>query len=175
MPDLDKMVQMGALGAPHGIKGEIAINWHGENAVPTSQPLYLRAPDGSFISHAVLGARRHKGRWILLFDGINDRDEAAKLTGAPIYIPRDALPAPAPDEAYLNDLIGCAVLLPNGVRVGVLDHLEFPAGREVWAILDDSEREILFPARPEFIKSFELGKRAVIIDPPEGLLDIYRA
>ena len=41
--------------------------------------------------------------------------------------------------------------------------------------MTDDDKEVLFPARPEFIAGFDLEIPAVVIDPPEGLLDIYLA
>ena len=45
----------------------------------------------------------------------------------------------------------------------------------MWVIMTDDDKEVLFPARPEFIAGFDLEVPAVVIDPPEGLLDIYLA
>ena len=88
---------------------------------------------------------------------------------------REDLPEPDDDEVYLEDLLGCDVVLPDGSRIGRLDHFEYPAGLEMWVIMTDDDKEVLFPARAEFIAGFDLEAPAVVIDPPEGLLDIYLA
>ena len=88
---------------------------------------------------------------------------------------REDLPEPDDDEMYLEDLLGCDVVLPDGARIGRLDHFEYPAGLEMWVIMTDDDKEVLFPARPEFIAGFDPEAPAVVIDPPEGLLDIYLA
>lgn len=96
-----------------------------------------------------------------------------RCAGQKILLDRADLPEPGEDEAYLEDLLGCDVLLPEGRRLGRLDHFEYPAGQEIWAIVTDQGDEVLFPARPEFITGFDLAARTVSIDPPEGLLEIY--
>ena len=88
-------------------------------------------------------------------------------------MPRESLPEPEEDEAYVEDLLGCDVLLPDGRRLGRLDHVEYPADQEIWVIAAQDEREILFPAQPCFIVGFDLDAPSVTIDPPEGLLEIY--
>ena len=91
------------------------------------------------------------------------------------FVRREDLPEPDDDEVYLEDLLDCDVVLPDGARIGRLDHFEYPAGLEMWVIMTDDDKEVLFPARPEFIAGFDLEIPAVVIDPPEGLLDIYLA
>lgn len=169
------LLRMGAIGRPHGIRGELAVDWQGEHAPRTGDIFIVVMPDGIKTRFAVLSCRWHKGRLLLALSSISDRSQAERLTGAAVYMDRAFLPAPAPDEAYLADLPGCDVFLANGVFLGILDHLEFPAQQPVWAILDASGHEILFPARSCFIKALDMSRRQITIDPPEGLLDIYCA
>ena len=117
----------------------------------------------------------HKERPLLLLEGVADRTAAEALRGCKLFVRREDLPEPDDDEVYLEDLLDCDVVLPDGARIGRLDHFEYPAGLEMWVIMTDDDKEVLFPARPEFIVGFDLEIPAVVIDPPEGLLDIYLA
>lgn len=77
-----------------------------------------------------------------------DRNAVEGLRGCKLLTKREALPEPEDDEVYLEDL-GGDVFLPDGKRLGRLDHFEeYPAGLEVWVIMTDDDREVLFPARP---------------------------
>ena len=168
-------VELGAVARPHGIRGELAVDWYAD-APPSAFPrlwLFRRGAEPEAVE--VLASRNHKGRPLLTLAGVTSRDAAEALRGALLCVPRAELPEPAGDEAYLADLMGADVVLPDGNRVGRLDHVEQPAGQEIWAIRTDDGREILFPARPEFIRSFDLAGRRVCIDPPAGLLDVYLA
>lgn len=164
---------MGRIGKARGIKGEVLASWEGENAFPQKGPIYLRMPNGEMAVLTIFGAKPFKNRYIVLFDSINDRASAERLNGAVILVNRKDLPPPAENEAYLCDLEGCNVFLPDGRLVGTLDHVEFPANQQVWAIKNQAGKEILFPARPEFITSLEPENNRIVIDPPEGLLEIY--
>lgn len=97
-------------------------------------------------AHGLWSCRMHKGRPLLLLEGITDRNMAEALRGQKILLDRADLPEPGEDEAYLEDLLGCDVLLPEGRRLGRLDHFEYPAGQEIWAIVTDQGDEVLFPA-----------------------------
>lgn len=169
------MLAMGMTGRPHGIKGEIGVNWHGEYIPRPGDTVYLQKPKGDILPYEVANVRQHKGRLLLTLVGVIDRNGAEALKDMPVLLPRDAVAQPGEDEAFLADLPGCRVFLENGEPLGVIDHLEMPAGQLVWAIKDATAREILFPATPEFIHKLDMQKREAIIAPPPGLLDIYRA
>ena len=168
-------VELGAVARPHGIRGELAVDWYAD-APPAACPrlwLFRRGTEPEAVE--VLASRNHKGRPLLTLAGVTDRDAAEALRGVVLCVPRDELPEAAEDEVYLADLMGADVILPDGSRVGRLDHVEQPAGQEIWAIRTDDGREILFPAQADFIRSFDLPGHRVCIDPPPGLLDVYLA
>lgn len=168
-------VELGAVARPHGIRGELAVDWYAD-APPAAFPrLWLSRRGAEPEAVEVLASRVHKGRPLLTLAGVTDRDVAEALRGAMLCVPRAELPEPDEDEAYLADLMGADVVLPDGSRVGRLDHVEQPAGQEIWSIRADDGREILFPAQAGFIRSFDLAGRRVCIDPPPGLLDVYLA
>ncbi len=169
----DTMIHMGTLARPHGIKGEICIDWHADSPVLLDLPRWLQACNGPPRRVRALTCRQHKGRPLLLLEGVADRAAAEALRGCKLLMPRESLPEPEEDEAYVEDLLGCDVLLPGGRRLGRLDHVEYPADQEIWVIVTPEEREILFPAQPCFILGFDLDAPSVTIDPPEGLLEIY--
>lgn len=171
----DNLLRMGRAGRPHGVRGEIAVDWHGSWTPEPGSRLYLGRGEGEPFALRVESLRRHNGRLLMKFTGIDDRTEVGKLTGCMLLAEREAAGAPAQDEVYAEDLAGYKVFLPDGVLIGTLDHVEFPAGQMIWSIMDGEGREILFPAEPLFIKSLDDDKREAVISPPPGLLDIYRA
>lgn len=166
---------MGSIGRPHGLNGEVGVYWEGEAPIPVGDVVFIGPGRESLQPYDILSARIHKGFPLVSFAGIEDRNSAEALRGEKIFLPRSSLPAPAEDEAWLEDLVGSEILLEDGTRIGRLDHLEFPAGQEIWAIKNDRGQEILFPARPEFIASIDAQAGTVRIAPPSGLLDIYLA
>lgn len=172
-PPLEATVLAGRLARPHGIRGEIRVDWYAESLHLLDGPLWLRVASGPIRPARALGWRRHKGRPLILLDGVDSRDAAEALRGAELRVARRDLPAPGPDEFYVDDMLGCDVLLEDGRRLGRLAEAVFPAGQPVWVIRTDAGAEILFPAQPHFIAAFDVAAPSVTIAPPEGLLDIY--
>ena len=171
----EELLHMGQISHAHGIKGEIAINWDADTPFSTNMPLLIRKPGEPIQSITVTGMRRHQGRLLLSVEGIDNRNAAEDLSGAELLMPRSMLPAPAGDEIYAADLPGMAVFLEDGRKLGCIESVDFISGKMVWNIKSDTGAEILFPAEPCFIASFDLARRRTYISPPAGLLDIYLA
>lgn len=170
----DRLLLMGTVGRPSGIRGDVTMNWQGDYIPAVGDVVFLGRQDDVLRPFTVLAAHSRK-RLVLTLAGVDGRTAAEALTGAGVYMDRDTLPALEADACYLADLVGSAVYLPDGTLVGRLDHFEFPAGQPVWSIKDAQRREILFPALPRFIKALKPESKEAVIDPPPGLLDIYHA
>ncbi|MBO4313613.1 MAG: 16S rRNA processing protein RimM [Desulfovibrio sp.] len=169
----EAFVHMGTLGRPHGISGEIALNWFAVSPFSCSGEYFLQAGDRPPAPVRVLSAHLHKDRPVIRIEGVEDRTSAAALTGRKVLVRRSSLPEPADGEAYVSDLLGCGVFLEDGTPVGRFDHVEHSVGRPVWAIVAGGGREMLFPAEPDFILSLDAAAGRIVIAPPPGLLELY--
>lgn len=171
------LVVLGRLAKPHGVKGDIRVDYYADSADLLDKPLMLRA--GRFAPRPIRVRDWHlwKDQLILGIEGCNDRSAAEQLRGQELLIDASFLPEAEEDEPYLRDLIGLSVRLEDGTPVGKLEDVDFPAGQEMWSIRapeDQGGYEILFPAVPEFVLDIDLSAETVTIAPPEGLLDLYR-
>ena len=171
------LVVLGRLAKPHGVKGDIRVDYYADSADLLDKPLMLRA--GRFAPRPIRVRDWHlwKDQLILGIEGCNDRSAAEQLRGQELLIDASFLPEADEDEPYLRDLIGLSVCLEDGTLVGELESVDFPAGQEMWSIRapeNEGGYEILFPAVPEFVLDIDLSAETVTIAPPEGLLDLYR-
>ena len=171
------LVVLGRLAKPHGVKGDIRVDYYADSAELLDKPLMLRA--GRFAPRPVRIREWHlwKDQLILSIEGCNDRSAAERLRGQELLIDASFLPEAEEDEPYLRDLIGLSVRLEDGTPVGELEDVDFPACQEMWSIRapeKDGGYEILFPAVPEFVRDIDLSAGTAVIAPPEGLLELYR-
>ena len=176
MAGANSFVVLGRLMKPHGVKGDIRVEYYAESPDLLEKPLMLRA--GRFAPRPVRVREWHlwKDQLILSIEGCNDRSQAEQMRGQELLIDASFLPEAEDDEPYLRDLIGLSVRLEDGSTIGVLEDVSFPASQEIWHIrTPESEggHEILFPAVPEFVSDIDLSTGNVTIVPPAGLLEIY--
>jgi 16S rRNA processing protein RimM len=169
------LILVGDVVRPHGIRGEICIKSHADSPslfgrVPA---IHLREGARQPKPYAVRSWREHKGMVLLTLDGVNDRDMAEALRGREVLVREADLPELDEGEHYLYQLMGCRVVLEDGTVVGVLDQFFETAEQDTWVIVNEAGTEILLPAVPEFVLDVDLDDGVIVIDPPEGLLDLY--
>lgn len=164
-------VRIGFVRRAHGVRGELEVKTFdpGSRTLREGTEVFLPGDEGSASARRVLAVRPGREGILLTVEGVGDRDAAEALRGRPVEVSRDALPRAAPGEHYLVDLIGFTVETAGGSVVGELTGgggpqplLEVTAGR----------RTILVPAVPEILVKIDRRRRVVVIDPPDGLLDL---
>lgn len=172
--DMTAFIHMGTLSRPHGIRGELCVQWYADSPDLLRGVFYLQAGDEPPRRVEGAAVRLHRGQPLLTLPHVSDRTAAEGLRGVRILVERAHLPPLDEDEAYLHDIIGADVVDDTtGLTIGVLEHVEFLSEQDVWVIRTPDGREVLFPAAPELIAGFDAEARTVHVVPPPGLLDIY--
>ena len=161
-------VYLGMLMRAHGLKGEILVER--DSPLP-SRRVYLQCGAEAPRPVRVTGERIHKGRMSIFLEGVEDRTAAEALRGGRLLFPTAELPD---DGVCLHQLPGLEVVLhESGRSIGVVDRVEFPAGREIWVIRAPDGREALLPAVDDFVEALDLEARRATVKPPPGLLELY--
>ncbi len=152
------MLEVGRIGRPHGLRGEVVVSLTSNRNERVAAGSVLTAPSGPL---TVVSSRPHKGRFIVVFEGVTDREAAEALRGSVL----SAEPLVDPDELWVHDLVGAIVIDQDGVERGtVIRVLENPASD-----LLELDTGSLVPAR--FVESVEPG-REIRVDAPDGLFDL---
>lgn len=174
MPAKDWVV-VGVVAKPHGITGELSVACHAESPAIFGRvaSVGVRPPGGQAVARRVLSWRAHQERVLLRLEGVPDRTQAEGLRRAEVLVRTSDLPRPGRDEVYLHELEGCRALLADGSEVGVVQGFLDVPGQEIWVIKAPGGAEVLFPAAPGFVLRKDPVRGEVVIDPPEGLLDLY--
>ncbi len=174
-PIPDDLVEIGVLTRPHGIRGEIRVDYYADSiALLRGGHVYLQAGNKPPRKADVDTVRMHQGTPLIRFVEAPDRTTAEFLRGQVVLVPESALPELDDDEVYLHDMIGLSVVLDaTGERLGTLEHVLFHSEQETWSIRTPDGKEILLPAVPEFVADIDLDAEVIRITPPEGLLELY--
>lgn len=170
----ESFIKIGVIGRPHGLRGEVGVDFWAESPDLLRGVLWLRPGSGAPRPHAVAAVRRHQGRPLVTFEGVSDRSAAENLRGMHVLAPKGRLPEPDAGEVYLHQLPGLRVVLHDtGEELGTLDEVQLPGGQEVWSIRTAAGKEVLLPAVAAFVASIDPAAGEVRITPPPGLLELY--
>ena len=170
---------VGRIGKPQGLRGEVTVE------------VRTDAPDVRFAVGSVLltdpadrgpltvaSTRDQNGRLMVAFEGVDDRTQAEQLRNTLLQVDAaDVPPSDDPDEFHDTQLVGLAADLVDGGRLGeVTEVLHLPHGDVLVVRRSDGEAdgsaEVLVPFVKAIVPDVDLVAGRVVVDPPEGLLDL---
>ena len=161
---------IGAIAGAHGVRGQFKVKPF--TAAPRDIAAYGPVQAGARrLTLSVKGVTAN-GLVIVAAAEITDRDAAQALRGTELTVARDRLPDPGGEEIYHADLIGLVVRTPDGTKLGRIVALhDFGAG-EIAEVKPEKGMSLMLPFAPEFVPEIDLDGGHVVIDPPQGLLDM---
>ncbi len=163
-------VCLGAIAGAYGVRGAVRIKSF--TAEPKDIAAYGPLSDESgerVFEIKVTGMS--KSQVLAEIEGIAGREAAEALKGVRLFAARERLPAPEAEEFYHNDLVGLAVELADGARLGTVVAVhDFGAG-DVIEIGREGEAAVLAPFTHAVVPVVDIANRRLVIDPPPGLLE----
>ena len=166
---------VGRVAKSHGIRGEVVVDVRTD--VPDERfavGTVLRGRPGrggDEKNYTVTAARQHAGRLLLSLAEVSDRTAADALRGTLFLIDSaDVDSGNDPDEFYDHELEGVAVTTVDGDEVGVVAAVLHLPANDVLAVTTSDGREVLVPFVREIVPT--VGVDGIVIDPPDGLLDV---
>lgn len=152
------LLEVGRIGRAHGVRGAVMVSLSSDRTERLEPGTRLQCR-GRWLT--VESATPHTRRWLVRFSELTDRAAAEALGGAALL----AEPLDDPDALWVHQLVGAAVVETDGTERGrctavvanpAADLLELDSGALVPVV---------------FVRSFDDG--VILIDPPEGLFDLF--
>lgn len=106
------------------------------------------------------------------FDDVDHIDKAQPLLRKKIYIPLSKVPEREDEDFHYNDLKGYIVSDETQGELGeIIEVNEYP--QQFVATISYQNKEVLFPLNEDMILEIDEEHQTLLVDLPEGLLDIY--
>ncbi|ASY09212.1 16S rRNA processing protein RimM [Candidatus Nanopelagicus limnes] len=160
---------VGRIGRAHGVLGEATIE------VQTDDPDIrfqignkLTLDDGKQLT--IRSSRWHNQILLLAFDGVTDRNQIEELRDQLISSDVD-LDSLAPGEYHFQQLIGCEVFQQNGELIGAVDEIVKLPGQDLLSV-NRAGAQVLIPMVKQIIIEIDVLAKKIVVNPPEGLLDV---
>ncbi|HEY0236535.1 MAG TPA: ribosome maturation factor RimM [Afipia sp.] len=164
----DTRICVARIGAAHGVRGEVKLWPFTEDPLAVLNYGPLSTKDGAR-HFEVVRARVAKDHLVATLKGVANRDDAARVNGVELYIPRDALPETDEGEYYHADLIGLRAVDAQDGDIGkVVAIHNFGAG-DIIEIAPAQGPTLLLPFTDAVVPSVDLAAGKVVIELPQEI------
>jgi 16S rRNA processing protein RimM len=169
------LVAVGEVLRPWGLQGEVRVRPLTDRPKERFTNLHecvLWEPRPDRREPCRIASCRFEGESLLVrMEGVTSPEDARRFTGRLLAVAQeDVLPAPE-GHFYPWEMAGAVVETRDGRRVGEFVRVEGSEGQPLW-VVTESGREHLVPAVPEIVVDVNVAERRIVIDPPEGLLEL---
>ena len=165
---------LGNIVKKHSFKGEVVIK------LDTDEPELYKNMESVFVD---LGGnlvpffikKSSLSRSTMLrvhFEDVNSEEEADFIMKAGIYLPLNLLPKLEGKQFYFHEIIGFHVIDEIHGDVGVLVYINDKAAQPMFEI-ENGDVEIFIPMIDDFIQKIDRENKEVLVETPEGLIDLY--
>ena len=163
----------GKLVAVHGLKGELIFKHElgKRSSLKDVKAIFIEDKKDSFFPWFVQGTRIKTGSEIYLqLEGIDTREKAAKLSQKEIWLTEEDFKRLSAKSAPAN-LLGYTIINDKERLSEILEVIEQP--HQLLCRIEINKKEVLIPINEMFLKKIDHKKKEVIVELPDGLLDVY--
>ena len=165
---------LGKIIKKFSFKGEVMIK------LDTDEPELYENMDALFIDlrnnlvpFFIESSQFHKSELLRVkFEEVDTEEDADSILKCDVYLPIEFLPKLEDDKFYFHEVIGFTVEDINFGNVGIITAINDSTAQSLFEI-DRDGTQILIPMNDDFIKKVDKKKKLIIVDTPEGLIDLY--
>ncbi|HET9526824.1 MAG TPA: ribosome maturation factor RimM [Pyrinomonadaceae bacterium] len=157
----------------HGLKGEVVAELLTDfpERFEDLDEVVLVSPGGEQTAGSIEDFWFQKDRVVLKFAGYDDVDAAKELIGYQFAVPESDRVQLEEDEFYDWELEGCTVKVGDE-SIGQVRSVMKTGGAEILVVSDESGIEKLVPLAADIVVEIDPTAKTIVVDPPEGLLDL---
>ena len=170
---LEEAFYIGYITKTKGLKGELQVFFEFDAPDLLDLDVLFADMNGKMVPFFVSTYKLHTNNTgNFYFDDIDHIDKAQPLLRRKIYLPLTKMPDRSEEEFHYNDLKGFMVSDEVHGELGeILEVNEYP--QQFVATVSYKDTEILFPLNEDMIIEIDEDLKTLMVDLPEGLLDIY--
>jgi 16S rRNA processing protein RimM len=141
----DRLICVGKVLSPHGIKGQVKIKSFTED--PETLAEFPVLYDGKKqINYRITLHSINKDVLIASISGVNDRTAAEGVKGKELFVERSMLPVLEDEEEfYYEDMIGLAVFSSQGEPIGQVKALHNFGAGDMMEVTCENGKDMLIP------------------------------
>ncbi len=165
---------LGKIVKKYSFKGELLVK------LDTDEPEVFKNLESVFISvrnnlipFFIESCKLHKSQLLRIkLEEVDTEADADALLKSEVYLPLSILPKLTGNKFYYHEVIGFSIVDENFGTVGTLESINDNGAQELFVINRDNT-EVLIPMHDEFIKKVDRAQQQIIVNTPEGLINLY--
>ena len=165
---LEEISPIGVFGKTHGIKGEINLELNVDFDLENT-PYIIVDIDGIFVPFFI-NDYRYKSDTVALvqFEDIDTEERVRPFFGKKAYVKKEVLDDGEEDELSINYYVGFTMLTPQRTVIGQIVEIDDSTANVLFVLDNDT----LVPIGAVEVLDLDPGRHTMIVEVPEGLLDI---
>lgn len=168
---MEDLILVGRVARSHGNKGQVIVNPDTDFPDERFRVGEVVLVGAEATPRAIRSVRFQQGRPIIALEGIESMTEAEALAGVELKIPADGERRLPEGTFYHYELIGCEVRDTADRLIGPVRRVEGTLEMSR-LVVDGARGEVLIPLVAAICRTIDVGARRIVIDPPEGLVDL---
>jgi len=168
--DYEEFTWIATIVGVRGVIGELRVKYFTNSPeYYLNTKLFFLEYQNKLLPKCVRSFKTVKKGWLIVFEGIESRNDAEKIKGCRLLIPDKQLKPLEKNEFFVHQLIGCRVEDKSGCFLGnVTDYLETGANN-VFEVQNE-KNEFLVPDVPHVVMELNIKRKRIIIDRIPGLI-----
>lgn len=165
--------KIGKLVSTFGLKGELIMkhNLGKKTSLKGLAAIFIEERKESFIPWFVESTRiKNDDEIYIKIEGVDLREQAIPLTQKEVWLPETDFKKYSAKTAPIN-LLGYEIIEKDRSLGKILEVIEQP--HQLLCRLEMEGKEVLIPLHEDTIKKIDRKNNRVIVELPEGLLEIY--
>jgi 16S rRNA processing protein RimM len=160
-------VAVGRVSRAHGVQGEVAVLVLSEVEDRFAPGATLWLEDGRALT--VESSRPHRGRLLVRFREVRDREQAEGLQRALLVVPESSSPSLPEGSWWDHQIEGCAVETDRGRALGTVREVIHTAANDVWSVVSEDGVETLVPVLNDVLASVDVAAKRIVVREIAGL------
>ena len=160
-------VAVGRVARAHGVQGEVAVLVLSEVEDRFAPGTTLWLEDGRTLT--VESSRPHRGRLLVRFREVRDREQAEGLQRALLVVPESSSPSLPEGSWWDHQIEGCVVETDRGRALGTVREVIHTAANDVWSVVSEDGVETLVPVLNDVLVSVDVAGKRIVVREIEGL------
>ena len=164
---------VGTIVGKYSVKGELLVKTDSDNPEDYTnlESIFVELSTG-LVPFFIHKCQLHKSSLLRIdFEEVNNEKEADALIKKNLYLPLNLLPPLEGNKFYYHEIIGFK-LVEKGIEIGAISHVIEQGLQALFEVEATNGKMHLIPIHDDFLVKVDRNNKTIVVQLPEGLLDL---